>query len=189
MQILRSILLACTFAACACSLNAQPVQVILIRHAEKPKDSDALHLSAAGKRRAAALPSYVKTDPELIRFGLPAALIASGARKNGNGQRAAETLEPLAEELHLPIETRFKSDEYKELAQHVRDNPAYAGKSILICWTHEYIPALAEALGIHPAPRKLSDKTYDRVYLIQYADGKATLKELKMPKIKKKKKD
>ena len=63
------------------------------------------------------------------------------------------------------------------LAKRVLQNSDYDGKCVLICWVHEYIPALAEALGVHPPPAKLDDKTYDRVYLIRYNEGKATLQE------------
>ena len=35
-------------------VHAEPAQVILIRHAEKPKDPDALHLSNPGKKRPGA---------------------------------------------------------------------------------------------------------------------------------------
>lgn len=39
---------------------AMPSTVILIRHAEKTKDKENIHLSAKGYERAAALPSFFK---------------------------------------------------------------------------------------------------------------------------------
>jgi len=165
-------------------VHAEPAQVILIRHAEKPKDPDALHLSNPGKKRAEALVSYIKNTPELTQFGLPAALIATEPTKRGKGQRPAETLEPLSNELKLPIDTPFKSDEYKKLADVVLSNKQYSGKSVIICWTHEYIPDLAAALGVRPKPRPLDEKIYDKVYLITYEGGKARLKELQQPEKK-----
>jgi len=160
---------------------AEPAQIILISHAEKPKDSDALHLSKAGKKRAEALVPYLENTPELTQAGLPVALFGTEPTKHGKGQRPAETLEPLAKELKLPIQTPFKSDDYKKLAQFILREKEYDGKSILVCWTHEYIPVLAEALGVHPKPAKLDEKIYDKVYLITYVQGKATLRELQQP--------
>jgi hypothetical protein len=176
LQLLFGFLLLFT-AGPLLRLHAIPAQIILIRHAEKPKDDDELHLSKAGRRRADALVPYIKKNSKLTAFGLPVALIASEARKNGNGQRPAETLQPLSRDLKIPVETPFKSDEYSKLASLVLENPDYDGKCVLICWVHEYIPALAEALGVHPPPDKLDDKTYDRVYVIQYRDGKAALQQ------------
>jgi hypothetical protein len=160
---------------------AEPAQVILIRHAEKPKDSDALHLSKAGRKRAEALVPYLETASELTQAGLPVALFGTEPTKHGKGQRPAETLEPLSRELKLPIQTPFKSDEYKKLAQFILREKEYDGKSVVVCWTHEYIPALAGALGVHPKPARLDEKTYDKVYLITYEGGKAALKELCQP--------
>ena len=165
--------------AAAPGLLAQPAQIIVIRHGEKPSDPEELHLSSAGKKRAKALVAYVKKTPELTQHGLPAALFATETTKNGHGQRTAETLQPLAKELKLPIQAPWKSDEASNLAQAILRNEDYKGKTVLICWTHEHIPILIKALGIDPAPPKLGDNVYDRVYLIDYGNGKPCLRELR----------
>jgi hypothetical protein len=157
---------------------AQPAQIILIRHAEKPDDPGAVHLSKAGEERARELVPFLTTDPEFTKYGRPVALFATQTTRHGRGQRTRETLAPLAKELHLPIEARYLSENYEALARMILANPKYQGKTVLICWNHDEIPQLAAALGVHPRPPKWKDAAYDRVYLISYHEGKATLKDL-----------
>jgi hypothetical protein len=46
---------------------------------------------------------------------------------------------------------------------------------VLICWDHEYIPRLAAALGIFPQPSAWPADVFDRVWIITYKDGLASL--------------
>ncbi len=158
------------------SALALPAEIIVIRHGEKPPDKESKHLSAAGEKRAKALVPFLKGNPDLTKNGLPAALFATKKTKNGRGQRPGETLKPLAKSLKLSIQKPFESDQADSLAKLILANPAYDGKTVLICWTHEFIPPLLGALGVHPTPPKLHDYVYDRVYLIIYIDGKASMR-------------
>jgi hypothetical protein len=173
--ILALVLAAAPFA------HAQPAQIILIRHGEKPADPEAVHLSKEGQERARALVHFVTTTPELKEHGLPAALFATQTTKHGRGQRTQETIAPLAKELGLPIQTPVGSEEYKAMAKAVLSNHKLRGKTILICWTHEFIPELAAALGVRPQPPKWKDENYDGVYLISYEPGGVKLQELTQP--------
>lgn len=164
--------------ALALPLHATPAQVIVIRHGEKPSRKDSKHLSPAGWERAERLSDYLKQTPELTKCGMPAALIAAHVTKDGGGQRTSETLEPVSKELHLPIETPYMSDHPEKLAAMILSSKKYEGKTVLICWVHEHIPALIEALGIHPAPEKLSDDVYDTVYSIRYSEKGSSLEIL-----------
>ena len=65
--------------------------------------------------------------------------------------------------------------DYAALAKLILSEPSYAGKTVLVCWNHEDIPQLAAALGVTPEPPKWKSSVYDRVYVISYSDGKATL--------------
>ena len=159
--------------------TAEPAQVILMRHGEKPDDPNAVHLSKAGEKRAKKLVPFLTSDPELTAHGLPVALYATKTTKSGHGQRTQETIAPLAKELHLPIESEYHSEEYQKLAQSILSNPKLQGKTVLICWTHEFIPQLTAALGVHPQPPKWKEEVYDRIYLISYHQGQASLKELR----------
>jgi hypothetical protein len=152
-----------------------PAQIILIRHAEKPIDPKNPHLSRAGVKRATQLVSFITTDPAMTRFGLPVAVFATRTTKGDNGQRTQETVAPLARALKLPVQTPYLGKDYAALAKLILANPAYAGKTVLICWNHEEIPQLAAALGVTPEPPKWKGSVFDRVYVISYHDGNAAL--------------
>ena len=153
----------------------RPAQIILIRHADKPADPKDPHLSQAGVQRAERLVSFITTDPAMTRFGLPVAVFATHATKHDNGQRTQETVAPLARALKLPVQTPYLGKDYAALARRILGNPAYAGKTVLICWNHEEIPQLAAALGVRPEPPKWKGSVFDRIYVISYQDGKAVL--------------
>jgi hypothetical protein len=169
------LLFALSAPALAQSQPTRPAQIILIRHAEKPADAEDPHLSPAGVKRAGLLPSFITTDPTMIRFGRPVAVFATQTTKQGNGQRTQETVAPLAKALKLPVQTPFLGEDYGKLAKLILGNGAYAGKTVLICWNHEEIPQLAAALGVKPAPRKWKASVFDQVYVITYNGGKAAL--------------
>ena len=153
----------------------RPAQIILIRHADKPADPKDPHLSQAGVQRAERLMSFITTDPAMTRFGLPVAVFATRTTKDSNGQRTQETVAPLARALKLPVLTPFLGKDYAALANLILADPAYTGKTVLICWNHEEIPQLAEALGVRPEPPKWKESAFDRVYVISYHNGKTTL--------------
>jgi len=157
------------------SAVTRPAQIILIRHSEKPADPDDPHLSPAGVERAKQLVSFIKTDRAMRRFCLPVAIFATETTKDDNGQRTQETVTPLAASLGLPVQTPYHGKDYAALAKLILSKPAYAGKTVVICWNHEEIPELAAALGVTPAPRKWKGSVFDVVYLISYRGGTAAL--------------
>ena len=156
----------------------QPAQVILIRHAEKPSDPNAVDLSKEGQRRAEALVPFLTQEPSLTKYGPPVALYATERTKHGHSVRTRETIAPLARELRLTIQTPYPAESYRRLARSILGNPKYRGKTVLVCWVHDYIPQLAAALGVRPEPPKWKGDVYDRVYVISYESGKAALQEL-----------
>jgi hypothetical protein len=172
--------LLATIAALLVSLHSPstPAQIIIIRHAEEPADQANPHLSPAGRARAAKLVAFLTSDPAMTRFGPPVAIFATATTKDDNGQRTQETVAPLAKALKLKVQTPFHGKDYAELAKLILANPAYSGKSVVICWNHEEIPQLVGMLGVSPEPPKWKGSVYDRVYLITYRDGRATLTEL-----------
>ena len=152
-----------------------PAQIILIRHAEKPADSRNPHLSPAGEQRARKLVAFLTTDPVLMKFGPPVAVFATKTTKHDNGQRTQETVAPLAAALKLPVQADVFGKDYADLAKIIRADRSYAGKTVVICWNHEVMPKLAAALGVSPQPPHWKGSVFDRVYLISYRKGRATL--------------
>jgi phosphohistidine phosphatase SixA len=158
-----------------------PALIILIRHAEASPDPSDPHLSEAGVKRAERLASFITSDPAMTRFGPPVAVFATRTTKDGNGQRSQETVAPLAQRLQLPVQTPLPSKRYTALARRILGSPDYAGKTVVVCWTHSTMPQLAAALGVTPPPGKWKDKVYDRGYLISFPGGKATLATFDQP--------
>ncbi|HUR47798.1 MAG TPA: hypothetical protein VMZ27_18075 [Candidatus Saccharimonadales bacterium] len=157
---------------------AQPAQIILIRHAEKPEDANAVHLSKEGEQRAHALVGFITKNGEMTRFGLPVALFATHPTRHGHGVRTRETLAPLAKSLHIVVQEPYPAEDYEGLAKSILSNKHYDGKCIMIAWNHTEISKLAAALGVSPEPPKWKEGVFDRVLLIRYDDGKATLKNI-----------
>lgn len=153
--------------------HAQPKQVIIIRHAEEPR-GNSVHLSEKGQRRAAALADFFQTNAVVTRYGLPVALFAARPTA-GHSRRSEETLIPTSEALSLPIREPFQKEDYAALAKKILQNPAFKGKTVVIAWTHQYIPKLAAELGVRPTPKGWKDSVYDRLFVITRSQGQVTV--------------
>jgi len=152
-----------------------PRQILIIRHAEKPPDEAmSVDLSAEGLDRAAALPKlFEKSDTRPTPFDTPDFIFA--AKNSGKSHRPLQTVEPLAKELKLPIDSAFTNDDPKKLAEELFTNAKYAGKTILVSWRHSSIAALAQKLGAKDFPETWKDSVFDRVWQITFDDtGKVT---------------
>jgi hypothetical protein len=172
------VLLFCALTGCSEARRspvARPAQIILIRHGERPADPNDPHLSPVGTNRAQELVPFITTDAAMTRFGMPIALFATRTTKHDTGVRTQETLEPLASALKLKVQTPYLGSNYAELAKAILADPAYAGKTVLICWNHEYIPQLVAELGVTPEPKKWKGSVFDLVYVISYKNGSAEL--------------
>src|SRR3989454_4116142 len=82
----------CMLLAGVPSVLAQPAEIILLRHAEKPPDESNVHLSTTGKERARALVQFFTNTPALTPNGLPVALFAARPLSRSHSRRPAETL-------------------------------------------------------------------------------------------------
>ena len=170
-----ALLVACAARGSAQQLPGRPGHIVLIRHGEEPSDAADPHLSNDGRARAHAFVEFMTHDPAMIRLGTPVAIFATETTKDDNGQRTQETVTPLASALRLPVLTPYHSKDYDELAKRVLSDRSLAGKTVVICWNHEWIPQLAAALGVNPEPPKWKGKVYDQVYVITYKDRHAVL--------------
>lgn len=130
------------------SAFAEPACIFLIRHAEKPEDRSDPHLTATGRERAQRWASYFTNSPTRQ----PGILLAALPTKGHPSVRPVETLEPLAQALHLEIQTPFASSDYEKLAHRLLTAPEFNGRTVAICWVHQSIPQLVASLGIRPEP-------------------------------------
>ncbi len=175
MRLITAIL----FSTCVCCLpilDAQPAQVIIIRHAEKPETGD--NLSLQGWQRAAALVPFFLNNQEDLEFGPPFAIYASGPKNSNSSMRSIETVQGLAKTLKLSIDSDYDSHEYDKMVKNMLSHSEYAGKMVLICWGHDHIPKIAQLLGIAHPP-KWKSKVYDRLWIITFSpDGTTNFQDL-----------
>jgi broad specificity phosphatase PhoE len=168
--------------------------VMIIRHGEKPDGSspgvdsarnrDKNSLTEVGWNRAHRLvdlfaPAQGSPRPGLAR---PTAIYAAGANGNGEGQRTRETVQPLADDLGITVNTDFGNGDEKALVTDVTARPG----TTLISWQHGEIPAIVAAFpSVTPAPpAQWPDDRFDVVWtLTKTADGWhfAQLPELVLP--------
>src|ERR1700678_2958684 len=180
-----------------------PSQVMIVRHGEKLGDSSSdkdggPDLSMRGSARAAALPQLfapmqtpygcalsigesqsftggyvaVQIQGTAPRFSTPAFLFATQASKSSN--RPVETITPLSAALNLTYDDKHADGDYAKVASDILTNSKYAGAVVLVCWHHGNIPNLATALGV-ATPPAWPGSVFDRVWVISYAGGEASL--------------
>ncbi|MBU6401848.1 MAG: histidine phosphatase family protein [Verrucomicrobia bacterium] len=159
-------------------VSAHPAQIILLRHAEKPLNQREVHLSAQGRQRAVALVPFLTTTPALVTNGLPVALFATRPTRHDHSRRPYETLTPLAQHLRLRIQTPYPAAGYAALAERILADPAYDGKTVVVCWVHTHLPALAKALGVRAKVPSWPGGVYDRVWVITYQGTEASFSSL-----------
>ena len=157
-------------------VQAMPAQVMIIRHAEKYEDRQKIHLNDWGLTRAKALSQFFKTDPRVLEYGVPAAIIAQQPGPKKKSVRCEETVEPLAKVLGQNIINRFAYGDVAELVDWLRAERDLDSKSVLICAQHLDIPPIAKALGVSNIRQAVwPHETFDRVWLIDFSsDGKVS---------------
>lgn len=151
------------------SAFADPAEVILIRHAEKPETG--IDLSLRGRERAAALAPYFLESPELLKFKTPVAIYAQRPKNAMSSIRSIETVRPLADALHLKINDTYMRDDFEQMVEEIRRKPEYEGRSVLICWEHKLIPEIARKFEAENVPKTWPDATYDRTWMVKFQHG------------------
>jgi len=144
-------------------MSKLPATILIIRHGEKTADRTNPHLSAAGQARARML---AKRLPAL--YPNICALFATARSKDSD--RPCETIKPLAKKLGLKIDDSFAAGQYPQLVAHIlRNIGAYHGKTVLICWHHEKIPAMTRRdFGQAFAPTTWADDAFDQIWRIDW---------------------
>jgi hypothetical protein len=151
-----------------------PATILIIRHAEKLTDGR-IDLSPVGFERARLTPKLFL--PAGVRPDLPTPQVLFATHQSAHSNRPVQTVTPLAAALHLPINDSFENDDFAGLAATLLSGK-YAGKVVLVVWHHGKIPQLAKALGATPPYTPWPDQQFDRIWRIDYVNGKATLQDL-----------
>jgi broad specificity phosphatase PhoE len=151
------------------ALLAEPAEIVIIRHAEKPSQGN--ELSLAGRERAAALLPYFLGNPEVLDFGRPVAIYAQSQKHTTSSLRPIQTVQPLADALHLKIKDAFDRDDYKKMVAEIKHESKYDGHTVLICWEHKVIPEIAKEFEADDAPRRWHGDSFDRTWVLKGKSG------------------
>ena len=170
-HLIMKILPGALLALITWTVAADPAQVILIRHGEKPESRKDPHLTPAGRRRAVAWKDFFSArDPQ------PVALFAPKPSQQHPSVRPIETLEPLGQSLHLTVETPTESGDHADLARKIRSDAQYENKTVVICWVHQSLPDLARELGAKNPPAEWGAENYGTACVLTYKAGEVELK-------------
>ncbi|CAI7646413.1 unnamed protein product [Penicillium palitans] len=149
---------------------ARDPTVYLIRHGEKPSDGGN-GLNAQGLERAQCLREVFGKNSEYNITHI----MAQTPKSNGKRARPYDTVEPLAKDLGLTVDTSCDRDD----PDCVKDVVAgYDGKglaNILICWEHDALTDIAETLGVKDAP-SYPDDSFDIIWTLPGPYKKITAK-------------
>jgi broad specificity phosphatase PhoE len=155
--------------------------VMIIRHAEKP-DGTLPGVDAAGKEDDSSLTTvgwerahrlvdlFDPAGAPPSGIDTPAVIYAAGVTDDGEGQRARETVAPLAERLGIPVNTDYGRGDEKKLVAQVVDEPG----PVLISWQHGGITEIADAFpSVKPKPPSdWPDDRFDVIWTFtRTADG------------------
>ncbi len=160
-------------------------KIMVIRHAEKPNGagrehgldehgtSDSRGLTVRGWQRAGALVRFFAPlqggfqHPALVK---PSAIFA--VKANDSSQRPLLTVQPLASELGLPIDSRFASEEVAALLAAV----ALVDGPVLVSWRHSNMVDIAHALcpTQQPMPEWRAD-CFDQAWVFADDAGRWTM--------------
>ena len=168
-----------------------PLQmVILIRHAEKPVEHgpqgfthegkpDPHSLTAAGWQRSGALIRYFNPQAgEAPPSGLPlpdhVMAVHYDPAKDSDTRRPKQTVHELARSLGVKLDDRFAKGQEKALAEDIRG----LSGCVLVCWAHELIPAILEAMGVARAviPPWPEDR-FDLVWILTLQEDRWTFRQ------------
>src|SRR5262249_29096526 len=135
------------------------------------------HLSPEGAKRAELLHKLFEASPNRADpFPKPDFIFAAHESKMSN--RCNETVAPLAKQLKLDVNSHFANEDFAKLAHELLHKPKYADKTILVCWHHGLLPALAAQLKAKDLPETWKAQVFDRVWEITYGrDGRATWRD------------
>ncbi|OAA63593.1 hypothetical protein SPI_03756 [Niveomyces insectorum RCEF 264] len=133
--------------------------VFFIRHGEKPDSGNGLN--AQGLARAQCLRSvFGASSPYNIGY-----IMAQQPKSNGKRQRPLDTVQPLAADLGLAVDTSCDRDDEGCVKDAVK---GYTGSgNILICWEHKELKKIAQKLGADNAPSYPDDR-FDLIWTDPY---------------------
>jgi len=157
IKFITSVLLSLTLA------NAKLIYII--RHGEKLNDK-VTNLSPKGEARASCLINVFGNNGTLPS---PQKIYAQNPTEKKQSTRPKDTVIPLSDHLGLELDLSFTSGKVKKLANDIMSIP---DDIVLVSWSNDKIPDIAEELGIANAP-DWDNKVFDDIWVL--SDGNTVI--------------
>ena len=109
-------------------------------------------------------------SPPISLRRLASPITSSRRRRSKHSDRPLETAEPLARAVGVTVQHDIRDKDFEDLVDEIFSDPAYRGKTVVICWHHGTLPAIAALLGA-PAgsyPDPWPDDTYNVILDFRY---------------------
>lgn len=135
--------------------------VMIIRHGEKISD-DYTDLSPRGKARADCLINVFGSNGTYVS---PQKIYAQSPSEKKLSTRPRDTVVPLAQSLGLQLDLTYESGKTKKLTGDILSSN---DEIVLISWSNDKIPKIAESLGVVNPP-EWNNNVFDEIWMI--SDG------------------
>jgi hypothetical protein len=146
------------------------LNVIIIRHAEKPEKGD--NLSCQGLNRAMQLPAVLVKQFGVPNYAYVPAPTVGKATKSG---RMMQTIWPMAVKYNLTVNSKYDVKETAALAKNILKRSG----TVLVVWEHNNIADIATALGVNTTALNWPGNDYDSIWKINVKGSKAVLTRAK----------
>jgi len=133
--------------------------VMIIRHGEKLNDK-VTDLSPRGKARAQCLINIFGNNGVYLT---PEHIYAQSPSEKKQSTRPRDTVIPLAESLGLTVNLDYTSGQVKKLVKSIENSTD--NKVVLISWSNDNIPDIAEKFGIVNPP-EWDSNTFDDIWML-----------------------
>ena len=146
------------------------LNVIIIRHAEKPEKGD--NLSCQGLNRAMQLPAVLVKQFGVPNYAYVPAPTVGKATKSG---RMMQTIWPMAVKYNLTVNSKYDVKETAALAKNILKRSG----TVLVVWEHKNIADIATALGANTTALNWPGNDYDSIWKVNINGSKAVLTKAK----------
>eukprot|EP00906_Rhabdomonas_costata_P029964 RCo042321 len=149
--------------------------IVVLRHGEKPVDNTTNSLSPLGLARSEWMVRWADTElPEWVDGVRVTAVVTALPWLTGEHVRPLQTVTPLSVALGLPI---LLADNPGMAASIALSTTAKNNSCALVCWQHEDMQLLLQAMG-HTVP-EWDDLDFDLVYLLNVSSGNLQARSLR----------
>jgi len=131
---------------------------MIIRHGEKISDSSS-GLSSKGMARAYCLVNAFGNNGT---YATPEKIYAQSPTEKQQSTRPRDTVEPLAKILNIQLTLSYTSGQIKKLTKNIMNT---SEEVVLVSWSNDNIPEIAEKFGIN-SPPYWNSEVFDDIWMI-----------------------